>query len=51
MNAELFEHIKSFEVNSHGQRAMWGRKLIETPGEGKEGGNGGVAGTEAMLGR
>ena len=48
-------HVKNFgEVNRHGQRAVWRTWIIEAPSysmsEGEEGGNGGMVGTEAMLG-
>ena len=48
------DHVKGFgEINRHGQRAGGGAGLVEILGymcKKEEDGNGGVVGTEAMLG-
>ena len=51
----MVDHVEGHgEVNRHGQSTVWGAGLVGTPGysmrEGEKGGNGGVVGTEAMLG-
>ena len=50
------DHVRSLaEVNRHGQRAVRGQGLIETPGyimvDREEGRNGGVVGSETILDR
>ena len=51
----MVDHVESLrEVKRHGQRAVQRTWLVETLGysmcEGEEGENGGVVGTETMLG-